>query len=204
MRKCDIVLVGVGGQGILFAAEILGSAAIKEGFNVRVGEIHGMAQRGGAMVCHVRINENAHAPTIMKGMADVIVGIEPLEVLRNIMFASKRTLVLLNTEAIIPSIVSVKGPPYPSLKDIMERVRLFTENVVPIDAASLARKAGSVIAQNMVMLGALAATHKLPMKLETLKSVIRELAPSRYIGVNIQAFKLGYDAVLSLALKRRS
>jgi indolepyruvate ferredoxin oxidoreductase beta subunit len=97
MDSCNVVLAGVGGQGILLAAEILGTAAVKEGYNVRVSELHGMAQRGGAVVSHVRIGEKALAPTVLEGTADIIVGFEPMEALRNIKFASQKTTILLNT-----------------------------------------------------------------------------------------------------------
>ncbi|MDH5268185.1 MAG: indolepyruvate ferredoxin oxidoreductase subunit beta [Candidatus Bathyarchaeota archaeon] len=203
MNDCNIVLAGVGGQGILLAANILGSAAVKEGFNVRVSEIHGMAQRGGAVVCHVRIGEGVHAPTAVEGKADVIVGLEPVEALRNIKFASSQTWVLLNTEPIIPSIVSLGNTAYPSLQNIIEKIRLFAEKIVPIDAADLARKAGSVIAQNTVMLGALVATEKLPMRVETMKNIIRELVPLRYVKMNHEAFELGYYALRNSYEKRR-
>lgn len=161
-----------------------------------------MAQRGGAMVCHVRIGENVHAPTFAEGMADVIVGLEPLEALRNIRFASSQTLVLLSTEAIVPSIVSVGSFSYPSWEDIVKRIRSFTEHIVSVDATDLARKAGNVITQNTVMLGALAATHRLPMRLETIKSATRELAPPKYMDINVRALELGYDALESLISER--
>jgi len=203
MSNCNVVLVGVGGQGILLAANALGSAAVKEGFNVRVSEIHGMAQRGGAVVCHMRIGDRVHAPTTMEGEADVIVGLEPVEALRNIKFASSQTWVLLNTEAIIPSTVSLGTAAYPSLKTIMKMIRLFAGKIGTIDAADLARKVGSVIAQNTVMLGALAATKKLPMRLETIKNAIRELVPPKYVKMNLEAFDLGYDALRNSYEKRR-
>ena len=195
MSNCNIVLAGVGGQGILLAANVLGSAAVKEGFNVRVSEVHGMAQRGGAVVCHVRIGDRVHAPTTMEGEADVIVGLEPVEALRNIKFASSQTWVLLNTEAIIPSTVSLGTAAYPSLQTIMKMIRLFAGKIVTIDAADLAREAGSVIAQNTVMLGALAATKKLPMRLETIKNAIRELVPPKYVKMNLEALELGYGVL---------
>ena len=87
----NIVLSGVGGQGTLLVAEVLGTAAIKEGLNVRVSEIHGMAQRGGAVVSTVRIGEKVQAPTVLEGQADVLVGFEPIETVRSLRFASEKT-----------------------------------------------------------------------------------------------------------------
>ena len=111
----NIVLAGVGGQGILLAAEIVGAAAVKEGYNARVSELHGMAQRGGAVVSHIRVGENAFAPTVLEGTADVIVGFEPMEALRNIKFASKRTTVLVNAKPF-----RISGTEYPDMEKILE------------------------------------------------------------------------------------
>ncbi len=190
MKACNIVFAGVGGQGILLAAEILGTAAIKGSYNVRVSEIHGMAQRGGAVVSHVRIGETALAPTVLEGTADVIISLEPMEALRNIKFASKNTVVLTNTKPF-----KITGTQYPRLEEIFDQIRSFTRNVIPVDAAALAEEAGIVIAENVVLIGALAATGRLPLRVETLKEALRELVPSKYLDINMKAFGLGYNAV---------
>ncbi len=90
VNEFNVVLAGVGGQGILLAAEILGAAAVRDGLNVRVSEIHGMAQRGGAVISNVRIGSKVLAATIMEGQADVLLGFEPIETLRNLIFASEK------------------------------------------------------------------------------------------------------------------
>lgn len=190
MDRCNIVLAGVGGQGILLAAEILGTAAVKEGYNVRVSELHGMAQRGGAVVSHVRIGETALAPTVLEGTADVIVGFEPLETLRNIRFASSKTTVLVNTRPF-----KISGTEYPDVKEILNGVCSFAENIVSIDAVTLAEKAGSAVTLNVVMVGASAAAGKLPIKAETLREALRELVPAKHLDINVRAFELGYGAV---------
>jgi indolepyruvate ferredoxin oxidoreductase beta subunit len=192
MKTCNIVFAGVGGQGILLAAEIVGAAAVKAGYNVRVSELHGMAQRGGAVVSHVRIGEKALAPTVLDGGADIILGFEPMEALRNIQFASQRTLVLVNTAP-----TSITGVKYPDVKEILERIHGFTENVVSFDAAGLAEKAGTVIVQNIVMVGALAATGKLPLRADVLKEALGELVPAKHADVNVKAFEMGYNTVKS-------
>ena len=188
--RSNIVLAGVGGQGILLAAEIVGAAAVKEGYNARVSELHGMAQRGGAVVSHVRVGENALAPTVLEGTADVIVGFEPMEALRNIKFASKRTTVLVNAKPF-----RISGMQYPDIKEILEQIRGFTKNIILIDAKALAEKVGMSITQNIVMIGALAATERLPVKVDALKAALRELVPAKYLDTNIKAFELGYNAV---------
>jgi indolepyruvate ferredoxin oxidoreductase beta subunit len=194
MKSCDIVLAGVGGQGVLLFAEILGEAAVQEGLNVRVSEVHGMAQRGGAVVSDVRIGEKSLAPTILEGTADVIVGMEPLEALRNIKYASPKTLVLLNTMMIKPSGIP-QDAVYPSLEAILEKIKIFTNSIITVDAAGVAKSLGNVNVQNVVMLGALAAAGKLPVTLETIRSSIRAAVSARFVEINLKAFEAGYNKV---------
>ena len=195
MRGFNIVLAGVGGQGTLLAAEILGVAAVKDGLNVRVSEIHGMAQRGGAVVSTVRIGENVLAPTVLEGQADVLLGFEPLETLRNVKYASEKTLVIMSSERIPPTELATKNVRYPSMQEIMKELYCFSRTVIAVDTERLAEDAGSSLTQNSVLLGALAAAVKLPMKTESILEALCELAPSKHVEVNVKAFKLGYDNI---------
>jgi indolepyruvate ferredoxin oxidoreductase beta subunit len=193
MSTCNIVFAGVGGQGILLAAEIVGEAAVKAGYNVRVSELHGMAQRGGAVVSHVRIGKKALAPTVLEGTADIVLGFEPMEALRNVQFASHKTTVLVNVKPFV-----ISGAGYPEVKEILEQIRGFAENVISFDAAALAKKTGTVMTQNMVMIGALAATGKVPISAGDLKEALGALIRTKYFDANIKAFELGYNTVNSL------
>ena len=193
---CNIVLAGVGGQGVLLLAEILGNAAVEDGFNARVSEIHGMAQRGGAVISDVRIGEKALAPTVLEGTADAIVGLEPMEALRNIKYASNDALILINKTIAKPGATSLNMA-YPSLEAMQEKIRMFTRNVLTIDATSTAKTLGNVAVQNIVMLGALAAVGELPLKLETLRSTIRASVSERYVDINLRAFEAGFASVSS-------
>jgi len=195
MKEFNIVLAGVGGQGILLAAEILGTAAIKEGLNVRVSELHGMAQRGGAVVSNVRIGEKVLAPTVLDGQADVLLGFEPLETLRNLKFASEKALVIMSDEKIPPTELAAKMVEYPSMKEIVEKIHLFTKNVIIVEAVRLAEKAGNVLAQNVVLIGVLTATGQIPVKTESIMKALRELVPPKHLDVNAKAFKFGYEFV---------
>ncbi|MCD6445909.1 indolepyruvate ferredoxin oxidoreductase subunit beta [Candidatus Bathyarchaeota archaeon] len=192
MKEFNIVLAGVGGQGILFASRILGTASIKEGLNVRVSEIHGMAQRGGAVISNVRIGENVFAPTVLDGRADILLGFEPLETIRNLKFTSEKTFILMNDEAVPPPELARTQREYPSLDEIIKKIRRFTEKIVIIKAADLALKAGNILTRNVVMIGALAATELLPVKTESLREAVMELVPEKYLDMNLKAFDLGY------------
>lgn len=196
-KDFNIVLAGVGGQGILLAAEVLGTAAVKDGLNVRVGEIHGMAQRGGAVLCTVRIGENVFSPMILEGQADILLGFEPLETLRNVKYASEKTLIIMGDERIPPPGLTLKGESYPRIEEILERLKLFSKNIITVDASRLAKEAGSTVMQNAVLLGALTAG-KLPIKKESLIEALKELVPAKYVEMNVKAFELGYNYVKSL------
>jgi indolepyruvate ferredoxin oxidoreductase beta subunit len=192
MKQFNVVLAGVGGQGTLLAAEALGVAAVKDGLNVRVSEIHGMAQRGGAVVSAVRIGEDVMAPTVLEGQADVILGFEPLETLRNLKYASERTLVIMNTERVPPTELAAKNMKYPNLEEIVRNINCLTKNVLLVEAAQMGKNAGSVLARNVVMLGVLAGTERSPIKAESLLEAIRELVPKKHVDTNLKAFELGY------------
>ncbi|MGD0978983.1 MAG: indolepyruvate ferredoxin oxidoreductase subunit beta [Candidatus Bathyarchaeia archaeon] len=195
MKEFNIVLAGVGGQGTLLAAEVIGSAAVRDGLNVRVSEIHGMAQRGGAVVSNVRIGEGVLASTVLEGQADVLLGFEPLETVRNLKSASEKTLVIMNTQRIPPTELAAKNTEYPSVEEVLAKIRLFTSEVIVIEAAELAKKAGSRLTQNSVLLGALAAVKDFPVNAKSVVEVLRELVPKKYVEMNVKAFELGHDRV---------
>jgi indolepyruvate ferredoxin oxidoreductase beta subunit len=196
VREFNIVLVGVGGQGTLLAAEALGVAAVRDNLNVRVSEIHGMAQRGGAVVSNVRIGEGVLASTVLEGQADVLVGFEPLETLRGLKYASERTLVIMSTERVPPVELAVKNAAYPSIEQVVEKVRMFTDSVVIVDTERFAKEAGNILTRNVVLLGAAAGTGKLPVTRNSLLEAVRELVPLKYLDVNLRAFELGAEFVL--------
>jgi indolepyruvate ferredoxin oxidoreductase beta subunit len=193
MKEFNVVLAGVGGQGALLSSEILGTAALNDGLNVRVGEIHGMAQRGGSVVSTLRIGEVA-APTVLEGQADVLLGFEPLETLRSIKYASRKTLVITSVDPIPPAFLTAKKMKYPSMKEIEQKIRLFTRKIILVETMRLAREAGSSMAQNTVLLGALAASGRLPFKTDRLLEALKELVPAKYLETNVRAFNLGYNS----------
>ena len=196
MKEFNIVLAGVGGQGTLLAAEVIGSAAVQAGLNVRVSEIHGMAQRGGAVVSNVRIGENVFASTVLDGQADVLLGFEPLETVRNLKCASEKTLIIMNSQQILPAELAANNSRYPSVEEVLAKIRVFTGKVVVVNAAELAKKAGNRLAQNSVLLGALATAEWFPVKSESMVEALRELVPKKHVDVNVRAFNLGQETVI--------
>ncbi len=194
MKDFNIVLVGIGGQGILLAAEVLGTAAVKDGLNVRMSEIHGMAQRGGSVTSTVRFGEHVYAPTVLEGQADLLMGFEQLETLRSLNYASEKTTVLIGDERIPPTELAAKNAEYPSTESIIQKIREFTEKIIAVDAAELAERAGNRVVQNVVLVGAATGTAILPIKKRSITDALKELAPSKYLQLNMKAFEIGYDA----------
>lgn len=194
MKGFNVVLAGVGGQGILLAAEIIGTATVNDGLNVRVSEIHGMAQRGGAVTSTVRIGDEVFAPTVMEGQADMLIGFEPLETLRNLLYCSEKTSVLLSDERIPPPELAAKNLKYPDMKEILERIGCFSQKVSLVKTGELAKKAGSTLTQNVVLVGASAGLGLMPVKTESLLEALRELVPAKHVEANVKAFRLGYES----------
>jgi indolepyruvate ferredoxin oxidoreductase beta subunit len=154
-----------------------------------------MAQRGGAVVSNVRIGEKVLAPTILEGQADVLLGFEPLETLRSLKLVSEKTLVVVSEERITPTELTAKMMKYPSMREIEGKIRIFTKKLITVDAAKLAREAGNVLTENVVLIGALAATGKVPVENESIIAALRELVPAKHLDVNVKAFRLGYEYV---------
>ena len=192
-NKINIVLTGVGGHGVITAANILGKAAVKAGVNVYVSEVHGMAQRGGTVNCTVRLG-NVSGPLIASGTADAIVSTEPIEVLRYIHYSNKNTKIITDITPVIPFTVSVGKEKYPDIKKVFQELEKYGK-VYKIDAIKIAKNAGDIIVKNIVMLGALSALDLLPFKRKILLETILENIPERYRDMNKKAFEEGYRAI---------
>ena len=192
-RKTSIVLTGVGGQGVITAANILGKAAVRAKTNVYVSEIHGMAQRGGAVNCTVRLG-NVSGPLVAAATADVIVSLEPVEALRNIIYANKKTKIITDINPVVPSTVSVGGEKYPNLDDVYKEIQ-SRAILFKIDALKIAKDSGAAITKNIVILGALAAADVLPFKSDFLLETILENIPVKYKDINKKAFNGGMKAL---------
>jgi indolepyruvate ferredoxin oxidoreductase beta subunit len=192
MAKTDIFITGVGGQGSLSASRFLGEAALRAGHKVLVGEIHGMAQRGGIVESTVRIGD-VHGPIVPDGQADVILGFEPVETLRAMVKAGPHTLVVTNTYPVVPANVSMKGEAYPDPLDTVEKIRAICPNVIALNATESAKQAGDARAVNAVLLGVLAGTGVLPIDADLLKTVVLHGVPRKAVEVNERAFAAGIE-----------
>jgi indolepyruvate ferredoxin oxidoreductase beta subunit len=184
--KYDIVLSGVGGQGVLSMAGIIGRAAIAEGLNAKQSEVHGMAQRGGAVSAHLRLGSGPIASDLIpRGAANLILGMEPVESLRALGYlAAGGTLVTA-----VNALVNI--PDYPEMDGVLAKLRALPHAFL-VDAELLAREAGDVLAMNTVMVGA--AAHLLPLKMESLEQAIERTFAGKdafTLAANRAAFRAG-------------
>lgn len=187
----DVYLVGVGGQGIITASKIIGDAALLAGEKVVLSETHGMAQRGGSVVCTARIGDFA-GPLIPDMAADVILSLEMLETLRAACKASKETVVLSSTDMIVPLSVSTQKMRYPSRQEVLDKMSSVARKVVMIDASGLAAEAGVPISSNVVMVGALAGSGVTGIERARFEEALRANIP-RKADENMRAFALGFE-----------
>jgi len=193
----SIVISGVGGQGVLVASQIIANAAIKKDMKVRVGETHGMAQRGGSVVAHVRFGDDIYGSITPFDEGDIMLGFEPVESLRYIDYMRKGGYAILNTHPVVPVSVSTGNARYPGLDEITEELEKKV-SVSTINATEIALEAGNKIASNTVLIGAfakIAGMAKIPLDKETMLSAVEERVPENYIDLNRKAFELGYAAV---------
>ncbi len=188
--KYDIVLAGVGGQGVLSLAATIAAAAMKEGLSVRQSEVHGMAQRGGGVSAHLRMSDGAIASDLVpRGGADMILSMEPLESLRYAAWLSSSGAVITSSEPF------VNIADYPDLGPVLKAVASVKGSSV-VDALAIAKAAGNARAVNMVLVGA--ASPRLPLKAASLEAAIAEGFASKgkdVVEVNLAAFRAGRAAV---------
>lgn len=191
MNKGNILFCGVGGQGIILASEITAMALIMAGFDVKKSEVHGMAQRGGAVVAHMRFGEKVYSPLVEPGSADIEVAFELMESLRYLPYLNKESKVIVSTQKILPLSVATGVEKYPD--DVIGELRKRISSVYPIDAFGLAREAGEIKTANMVLVGAL--SRFLPLDSDDFLKVIRQRVPERFVDVNINAFIKGRESI---------
>ncbi|WP_245574341.1 indolepyruvate oxidoreductase subunit beta [Desulfovirgula thermocuniculi] len=186
--RLDMLLVGVGGQGTILASQIIGRAALAAGYDVKMSEVHGMAQRGGSVVTHVRLGRTVCSPLVARGDADVILAFEQLEALRWLPYL-KPGGTLIASSQIVPPVTVLAG--LARCPDDVPSYLYRHARTLEVDALDRARACGNPRAANVVLLGVLA--RELPLPLEVWLRAVRECVPERFLGVNLAAFEAGYN-----------
>ncbi len=190
MQIFNIVIAGVGGQGVLMASKVLAESALSSGMDVKQNEVHGMAQRGGSVISFVRIGDQVNSPVVMPGSADLLISFEPLEALRYIHFLKPGGRLVYNQVSINPSTVASGLAIYPD--DVEQQIAAACANAQGLDALSIAREAGNGKAVNMVMVGTV--MKELPLKEEVITEVVKLISQNKGVEVNMKALAGGAAA----------
>ncbi|MRR52918.1 MAG: indolepyruvate oxidoreductase subunit beta [Deltaproteobacteria bacterium] len=188
-RVINILLVGVGGQGILLASEILSETFMLAGYDVKKSEIHGMSQRGGSVVSHVRYGREVFSPLVPEGEGDILFGFELMETYRYLPLLKKGGSVVVNDLEIAPSSVLMGKEAYP--QGLAEKIRAQFPDFLLVDGQGLAREAGNLRAANTVLLGAV--SRRLDIAGEYWLQALEKMVPAKALDVNRKAFQLGRE-----------
>jgi indolepyruvate ferredoxin oxidoreductase beta subunit len=185
----NILLVGVGGQGILLASEILSEAAMLAGFDVKKSEIHGMSQRGGSVVSHVRYGKEVFSPIVPEGEGDILFGFELMETCRSLPLLKSGGAVVANDLKISPPSVLMGQETYPT--GLVEQIKNLFPDFLLVDGQKIAHDAGNVRAANTVLLGAV--SRRLAIAEEFWMKAIEKMVPAKALEVNKKAFLIGRE-----------
>jgi indolepyruvate ferredoxin oxidoreductase beta subunit len=189
MTDLKIMIVGVGGQGTLLTSRVLGTLALKAGFDVKVSEVHGMSQRGGSVVTYVKFGKKVYSPLIDKGEADLILAFEKLEALRWVDYLKPNGKLIVNDQRLDPMPVITGKAKYPA--SIIRRLQDKIPETTAVDALAIAKECGNIKAANVVLLGLVAKTSAIAK--ETWLEAIQEVVPAKALEVNLKAFEAGYN-----------
>lgn len=185
----NIYICGVGGQGIIKTSVIIGEAAMNQGLNVVMSEIHGMSQRGGSVSTELKIGDY-NSSIIPKHGADMLLSFEPIETVRGLDKVNNDTKIVFNTHPIVPA---SSDKPYPGVGNITDVLKENFKHVLPIDGTKLAMDAGNVLALNMVLLGAVTADDKFPLSKESVIAAMKNNLKPKFHELNLKAIESGYN-----------
>ena len=193
----NLIITGVGGQGNVFASQIVGRAAVEREFRVTIGETFGLSQRGGPVMSHIRLSkERNYGPLIPPNMAHFIIGLEPLETLRILLeYGNEETVFIVNSRPIYPLNVISGDVEYPDLEKIRSIIAETGGQLYWHDATEMGVELGDPILLNMIMLGALCGLSLFPLEIKDLKSVLKEVFETSKLEINYRALDMGVKLV---------
>ncbi|MGL6195186.1 MAG: indolepyruvate oxidoreductase subunit beta [Thermoguttaceae bacterium] len=187
MQTTSVVLVGVGGQGILLASEIIAQAAVESGFDVKTNEVHGMAQRGGSVIAQIRFGKEVHSPLVPMRTASVLGSLERIEILRYTDYLAENGLAVVSSQRIIPVTASTGPVKYPEITE--EVLRKYFTNLLFFDAVAEAENIGNPKVANVVLLGAM--SKKIDLPISSWEAAIRKSVKEKFVEINLKAFETG-------------
>ena len=189
MNKLDVLVIGVGGQGVILASDILGEAALAAGYDVKKADTLGMAQRGGSVVSHVRIGSNVRSPLIKEGEVDIMLAFEKLEAARWSHFLHQQAIAIVNNHALPPPSVNLGNEEYPADEEIADILKRYSEHIYFVDGISRVQELGNIRTLNMFMMGCVSSL--LPFEVSIWTDTISQHMPSNIRQINIAAFDKG-------------
>jgi len=189
----NIIITGVGGQGNVLAARIVGNMLTLQGFYVTIGETFGASQRGGSVMSHLRVSKkNVWSPQMPKGKADLVVALEPIESLRVMaQYGNSETVVVSNTRPVYPVGVICGEQKYPTMDELNASLLQLCSKIHFVDATEEALKLGNPILSNIIMIGAMAGLNVIPIEESNFELVMSASLPSSKIKINMEGFRLG-------------
>ena len=191
MNTKNIMIVGVGGQGTLLASKLLGAVLLKENYDVKVSEVHGMSQRGGSVVTYVRYGEKVYSPIIDKGEADIIISFELLEAARWLEYLKPGGQIIVNTQRMEPMPVIIGAADYP--ENIEEKLMQAGAKVDAKDFLKIANEAGSSKAVNIALMGKM-SNYFAEIPESVWIDTMKEIVPAKFLELNLRAFELGKNS----------
>ena len=185
LKEFNIVIAGVGGQGLITLLEVLAEAAIVEGYDLKTSELHGLAQRGGSVEVHIRFGKEIFSPLVSQGKADLILGLEMAESLRAVYFASPQTTFLIN-KFIIPVSLEKSSP-----SKIFKNLKKFSKKIILIPATNICqKKVGTFVTAGIYLLGYAIFKKLIPLKSNSIIKAIEKIIPQKYLEINLKTFNL--------------
>ena len=193
LKSFNMLIVGIGGQGVIRAIQILAWAALLDNYKVRTAETHGMAQRGGSVSSFLRFGYEVEGPLIPSGNSQIVIALEASEAARYFKYANSKTIFLINNRIVVPPSIHLMNMEYPDITKIHEFLHQITPYVYFINGYEEALKAGDLRTLNVYMIGILSGSKKLPLKQETLLSSILRFVPKKAQNINKIAFQNGFN-----------
>lgn len=190
MKEFNLIVTGVGGQGILTLGTVITEAALKQGYDIKQAELHGLSQRGGHVDIHIRLGEKIYSSLVLPGKANLIIGLELLETLRVCNYSSQqnKTVILTDTYAVKPPATKK----YPTIGNIIKQLKQFSTRVITLDASKIAKKeVNNTMLANIYLLGFSSGADLIPIKKEFLIQAIKETVREKYLEDNLKIFELG-------------
>ena len=187
----NVIFAGVGGQGVILASKVLTETAVKKGYDVKESEVHGMAQRGGSVDCHIRFGKEVYSPLIPRGGADYVVSLELLETMRKLDYLNKNSVLIVNREQINPAPVEIGAMQYPD--NIEEWLKQNFASTIVVDTTAALKEVGTKKALNILMLGCL--SKYLDFEVTDWESAIKSQVYEKFLEQNLKAFQLGRELI---------